>query len=123
MEVSLSADVVAPAVLPRELVQTGLEALVEALVGGGERVVELLGAAGPDDRRGDDRILEHPGDGHLRHRHAGLGGERTKRLDGVELALAPVAIAIPRAGSRVREARACHRAGLAAMLAGEEAAR
>src|SRR5215813_297668 len=53
-----SPDVVAPAVLARE------------------GVVELLGAAGTDDRRGHDRIFEHPRDGHLRHREgdAARGG-------------------------------------------------
>src|SRR6476646_10203600 len=72
MMVSWLADVVAPPVFAREVVQTRLEALVQSLVDGGERVVELLGTAGADDRRRDDRILEHPRDGHLGHRHAGL---------------------------------------------------
>src|SRR6266540_5802071 len=118
-----SANVVAPAVLARELVQARLEAAVEALVDGGEHVVELLRSAGADDRRGDDRILQHPGDGHLDHRHSGLRGERAEGLHGLELALVPVTLPVARAGRRVREARARHRAGLAPMLAGEEAAR
>src|SRR5439155_3258100 len=54
---------------------------------------------------------------------ARFGGERPERLDGLELALAPVAIAVARAGRGVCEARARHRAGLAAMLAREQAAR
>src|SRR5207245_7506148 len=48
--------------------------------------------------------------------------ERPERLDGLELAFAPVAIAVARAGRGVREARAGHRACLAAMLAREQAA-
>src|SRR2546428_118985 len=117
-----SANVVAPAVLARELVQARLEAAVEALVDGGEHVVELLRAAGADDRRRDDRVLQHPGDGHLDPRHSGLRSERAEGLPGPELALVPVTLPVARAGRRVREARARHRAGLAAMLAGEEAA-
>src|SRR5262249_47770543 len=62
---SPSANVVAPAVLAREVVQPPLEVETEALVGRGERVVELIGAAGADDRRGDDGVLQHPGHGHL----------------------------------------------------------
>src|SRR2546422_4540818 len=121
--VALSADVVAPAVLAREVVQASLEPGVEALVDGGERVVELLRAAGPEDRRGDDRILQHPGDGHLGHRHPGVRRERAQRVEGLELAVVPVALSVARAGRRVRKARARHRTGLAVVLAGEEAAR
>src|SRR5438128_12175657 len=87
-----SANVVAPAVLARELVQARLEAAVEALVDGGEHVVELLRSAGADDRRGDHRILQRPGDGHLDYRQAGLRGERAEGLHGLELALAPVTL-------------------------------
>src|SRR5215468_861291 len=122
MLVSLS-DVVAPAVLAREVVQARREAGVQALVGGGEGVVELLWTAGTDDRGGDDRILEHPGDGHLRHRHAGLGCERAQHFDRGQLALVPVALSIARAGSRVREARARQRTSIGTMLAREQAAR
>ena len=68
--------------------------LVEGQRGCGEGGVELLGPAGTDDRRGDPRLLEHPG-------HAGRGQVPAatlaillQRRHGLELRGVPVPIAV-----------------------------
>jgi hypothetical protein len=54
------ADVVTHPVLVGQLVQPGLERRIQRLVDRGQYVIELLGTAGPDDRRRDRRMRQHP---------------------------------------------------------------
>src|SRR5260370_7590517 len=65
-----TARVVAPAVLAGDLVQAGLERGVERLLGGRDRIVELIGAARTHDRRGDAGLGQHPGQGEAGRREA-----------------------------------------------------
>src|SRR4051812_44875074 len=53
-----------------DLVDPLQDVVVELHAGGLHVVVHLLGSGGADDRRGDVRVLQHPGDRQLRHRQA-----------------------------------------------------
>ena len=57
---------------------------VERDAGGGGVRVHLLGTARTDDRRGDVLLAQHPRERQLRHRQAGLIGDRPQPLDGLE---------------------------------------
>src|SRR3954462_977335 len=48
--------------------------------GGLDVVVHLLRAGGADDRRGDVRVLQHPGEGELRHAQTEVVGDRSQVL-------------------------------------------
>ena len=53
---------------------------VELHAGGLDVLGDLLGPRGADERGGDVVVLQHPGDGELRHRQAELVGDRLELL-------------------------------------------
>ena len=62
-----------------------LEDVVGELDAGGRRVLlHLLGPRRADDRRGDVRLAQHPGERELRHGEPGLLGDRPQPLDRLE---------------------------------------
>jgi hypothetical protein len=48
---------------------------------GGDGVIQVVRLGGPNNRGGDDRFGEHPGQGHLRHRQAARLGQFADPLD------------------------------------------
>ena len=46
-----------------------------------DRILDMLGLAGADDRRRHGSLLRDPGERHLRARHAALGGDLGDALD------------------------------------------
>jgi hypothetical protein len=47
----------------------------------GHRIIEMLEAGRADDRRGNARLLQHPGKRHLSHRDAASFGDPLDRFD------------------------------------------
>src|SRR5207302_8258757 len=75
---------VALAVLAGQLVEPLQQGTIEADVDRGQGLVELLGAAGADDGRGDGGVVQHPGHRQGGQGEAGLGGDLLERVDRLE---------------------------------------
>src|SRR5215472_1917888 len=110
------------AVFVGALIEPALELVVDREPGGGQTGAELLGAARPDDGRGDGRVREHPGDREGDQAHPGLIGQPAEHLDGVELAVVPVAVLVHLAGGAEGEPRALRGRVHAGVLAGQQPA-
>src|SRR5438874_3528399 len=98
----------------RQLVELAEHARLELDLGGGERVVELVRAAGADDGRRDRRVVHDPGHGECRRLEAGCFGDLQECIHRLELAVVPVAILVHR--TRVRDGEARSRGRLATPL-------
>src|SRR3954447_5843313 len=85
---------------------------------GGDGVVEVLELGGADDRRRHPGLVQEPGEGHLRCRHAACGGDFGNAVDDGEVELRRIEAVSPGVG-----ASACRQLlALARAVAGKEAA-
>src|ERR1700722_5761145 len=113
---------VAAPVFGGDFIELLLERGVEFVARRGEGIVQLLGSARAEQRRGDRWIGERPGDGKRRQRYPRFGGEALQSRDGRKFALVPIAALVHSSGFSHRESRARRRRGLTLVFSREQAA-
>src|SRR4051795_7922975 len=77
------------------LLEPGALGGVERELLGGDGVVEVLELGGADDRRRHAGLVQEPGEGHLRCRHAACGGDLGNAVDDGEVELVRIEAASP----------------------------